>query len=67
MTGLEYLTDYEKRCLNDSAEVIQKSYPLIPLSQIRNDIESMKSLDTPWEQAKLLRFLRKIKNLVYRL
>lgn len=67
MTGQEYLTDYEKRCLNDSAEVIQKCYPLVPLNQIREDIKAMRYLDTPWERAKLRDFLRKIKSLVYRL
>ena len=63
----EYLTDYEKRCLNDSAEAIQKSYPLVPLKQIREDIEAIKQLATPWEQAKFRRFLCRMKSLVYRL
>jgi hypothetical protein len=67
MKGEEYLTDYEKRCLNDKAEVIQKSYPLVLLKQIREDIEAVKLLATPWEQAKFRKFLRKIQSLVYRL
>jgi hypothetical protein len=66
MTGLEYLTDYEKRCLNDSAKVIQKSYPLVSLNQIRDDIEAMKLLAIPWEQARFRRFLSKIRSLVFR-
>lgn len=67
MTGQEYLTDYEKRCLNDSAEVIQKSYPLVSLNQIRDDIEAMRPLDTPWEEARFRSFLWKIESFIYRL
>ena len=66
MMGQEYLSDYEKRCLNDSAEVIQKSYPLVSLNQIREDIKAMRYLDTPWERANFRKFLRKIRSLVYR-
>ena len=66
MTGQEYLTDYEKRCLTDSADVIKKSYPLVSLNQIRDDIEAIRPLDTPWEQAKFRNFLRKIKGVIYR-
>lgn len=65
MMGQEYLTDYEKRCLTDSAEVIQKNYPLLSLNQIRNDIEDMKLIATPLEHAKFCKFLLKIRRIIY--
>lgn len=66
MTGQEFLTEYEKLCLTVSAEVIQKSYPLVSLNQIRDDIEAIKPLGTPWQKAKFRNFLRKINGVIYR-
>lgn len=66
MTGQEFLTEYEKLCLTVSAEVIQKNYPLVSFNQIRDDIEAIRPLDTPWEQAMFRNFLRKIKGVIYR-
>ena len=66
MTGQEFLTEYEKLCLTVSVEVIQKNYPLVSLNQIRDDIEAIRPLDTPWEQAKFRNYLGKIRGVIYR-
>jgi Zn-finger domain-containing protein len=62
----DYLTDYEKLCLNESADKIKKRYPLIPLIQIKEDLEVLKALKTPWERTKFRRFLRSISSFVYK-
>jgi hypothetical protein len=60
------LTDYEKLCLNEPAAEIKKLYPLIPLSQIKEDLEVLKALKTPWERAKCRRFLFSIRHYIYK-
>lgn len=62
----EYLTDYEKHCMGESLNEIKKRYPLIPLMQIEEDIEVLKSIKDPWELAKFRRFLRSVSSFVYR-
>lgn len=66
MTGQEFLTEYEKLCLTVLAEVIQKVYLLISLTQIGDNIEALRPLGIPGEQAKFRNFLRKIKGVIYR-
>jgi|GEM_PF-3091325 hypothetical protein len=63
---LEYLTDYEKLCLNEPLDEIKKRYPLIPLMQINEDIEVLKALKSPWERAKCRRFLFGIRHYIYK-
>ena len=60
-----YLTNYERMLLTGTVEEIQQAFPNVLRQQIENDMAEIKAQDTEWERAKLRRFLRKIKHLIW--
>ena len=62
----EYLPNYERMLLTKTVDEVHQAYPNVSRTQIEQDMAEIRASDTEWERAKLRRFLRKIKHLIYK-